>query len=136
LGLNKLGGEKVKLETNRLLRQGKVQNGAGFSLIELLVAIAIISILASIAVFGFISLRQRAYNASAQSVSVGFSKTEGVYFSENSVYTTNVSALISLDKNLLDDPEVTFVFLGANTSGYTINFRHSNGDRWFTASQQ
>ena len=42
-------------------------NGSGFTLVELLIVIAIIGILAAIAITQFTSYRQKSYNSAAQS---------------------------------------------------------------------
>jgi len=104
----------------------------GFTLIELVVVILLLGILALIAIPTMMTPRKKAFNASAVSMGRQFKSAEAIYFSQSGVYSTNIQDLLNIDKNLLDAPSVTFVWVAADTSGYTVNVRHSGGDRWYT----
>lgn len=45
----------------------------------------------------------------------------------NKRFTDDLNKLIKIDKNLLDDPHVTFKFLHASTYGFTLYTEHANG---------
>jgi len=109
----------------------------GFTLIELMIVVAIISILAIIAVPNFVNLRQKAYDASAKSVGYSVKVAEEAYFNDyirtNPTYTSDLNNLLAVDKNLTDDFGVTFTFIVANSSGFTMTTTHSQGtDSLFT----
>ncbi len=60
----------------------------GFSLIELLIVVAIIGILAAIAIPQFSSYRQRAYNAAARSDLVNLKQLMEANFADNQSYSS------------------------------------------------
>lgn len=62
------------------------RNQKGFTLIELMIVIAIIGILAAVAIPQFAKYRQNAFNASAQSDLRNAKSSLEAYFSENFVY--------------------------------------------------
>jgi len=65
----------------------------GFTLVELLIVIAIISILAAIAVPQFSKYKKRAYIASMKSDAHNVIAAEEAYYAENDNYTTSLDDL-------------------------------------------
>ncbi|MFH1982590.1 MAG: prepilin-type N-terminal cleavage/methylation domain-containing protein [Pseudomonadota bacterium] len=102
-------------------------NDKGFTLIELMIVIAIIGILAAIAIPNFVSYRQRSYDAASLSDMKNMMTAQEAYFVDDMTYktfaaTTGTVALpaLSLTKN------VSLALTGSN-SGYTMTAYHTAG---------
>ena len=70
----------------------KARHQNGFTLIELLIVVLIIGILASIAIPKFGSTKENAYMAAMKSDLRNLVTAEETYFSDNTTYTTDMSA--------------------------------------------
>ncbi len=98
--------------------------------------VAVIGVLALIAIPNFISLRERAYNASAKSAGRNAKLAEEIWYNEaggdiSGAYTDKLSSLLSFDRNLTDDSDVTFNFGACNISGYTFTTQHASGNQTY-----
>ena len=97
----------------------------GFTLIELMIVIAIIGILAAIAIPQFNSYRKKSYNASAQSDLRNVATAEEAYYVDAQTYGADSALSINTGAG------VTLTAAGG-VNGYTITAFHSSGDKTYT----
>ena len=113
-----------------LLKLNKMKNQKGFTLIELMIVIAIIGILAAIAIPQFSAYRKRSYNAAAQSDLKNFTTAQEAYFVDWGTYTTDTAALTGAGAYLSDN--VVFSASAGNTTSYTMQAYNTSGDVTYT----
>jgi type IV pilus assembly protein PilA len=107
-----------------LLKLNKMKNQKGFTLIELMIVIAIIGILAAIAIPQFSAYRRRAYNSAALSDLKNFTTAQEAYFVDNEAYCLTVYL----------SEKVTLTINSADTTLYNMHSVHSSGDKTYFIS--
>jgi len=101
----------------------------GFTLIELMIVIAIIGILAAIAIPQFDSYRKRGYNSGAIWDVKNAATAQESYYVDYRAYT---GTLNQLDGYGLSSTENVDLTLTANDESYTLVSYHSSGDKTYT----
>ena len=97
----------------------------GFTLIELMIVIAIIGILAAIAIPQFTSYRQRGFNAAAQSDLRNAATAQEAYYTDLQSYTKVTDDLTN--RGYTKTPTVTLTITGADTNTYGMTAKHTSG---------
>jgi type IV pilus assembly protein PilA len=120
--LYRAGREKVEADMQR--KTGKYQDYAGFSLIELLIVVAIIGIIASIAIPNILASRRAANEASAQQGMRTISSSQHTYFFTfgNGSYAD----LATLGARVMTDS----VLSSGNKSGYHFEATPETNQYW------
>ncbi len=121
---------------SKVSKAPRLYTGRGLALAGVIVGFAGIFfaiILALIAIPNFMAVRAHAYNASAQASGYNAKIAEEVYRQNNGAdqsghFTDRLAELLKWDKNLTNDPEVTFVFGNCAAQGYTFTTTHAKGD--------
>lgn len=104
----------------------------GFTLIELMIVIAIIGILAAIAIPQFSAYRTRSYNAGANADLRNAATAQEAYYVDESTYTSDVSNLEGSSYGLYTTDKVTVAIEpGADTQSYSMSSFHSSGDKTY-----
>jgi len=114
-----------------LLKMNKMKNQKGFTLIELMIVIAIIGILAAIAIPQFSAYRKRSYNAAAQSDLRNAATAQEAYYVDNETYSSNYNRLIGTYGLYLSE-KVYFKSVSADVTSYTMMSYHSSGDKTYS----
>ena len=108
------------------------KNEQAFTLIELMIVIAIIGILAAIAIPQFSAYRTRSFNSAATADIRNAATAQEAYFVDNQSYCGTPATLTGATYGLYLSDNVTFAVTATTTSGYTMTSSHAKGDKTFT----
>jgi prepilin-type N-terminal cleavage/methylation domain-containing protein len=104
---------------------------SGFTLIELMIVIAIIGILAAIAIPQFSAYRQRSYNSSANADLRNAATAQEAYYVDYMTYTGTASNLVGT-YGLYTSSGVSLTVNSANATQYNMTSFHSSGNRTYS----
>ena len=103
----------------------------GFTLIELMIVIAIIGILAAIAIPQFSAYRTRSYNSAAQADLRNAATAQEAYYVDNQTYVGTVATLEGGTYGFYTSQNVKVAFTAA-AAAYTMSAYHSSGNKTYT----
>ncbi len=109
-----------------------VKKEKGFTLVELLVVVAIIGILAAIAIPQFSQYRKRAADASAKSDLKNLANAMEACYVDKQTYASCTMATLTGSYGFKASPHVTVTIAKASTNGFTATAKHDNGTQTWT----
>ena len=105
-----------------------VKNQKGFTLIELMIVIAIIGILAAIAIPQFSKYRKRSYDSSAQSDLRNAATAQEAYYVDQDTYCSASITLTSGTYQLFLSEDVVFSIVHGGNDTYRMEAYHPSGN--------
>ena len=106
----------------------------GFTLIELMIVIAIIGILAAIAIPQFSAYRTRSYNSAANADIRNAATAQEAYYVDHQSYASAISNIQGASYGMFTSENVSAWALGADAAGYTMQSFHTSGDKTWSIS--
>ena len=122
-----------------MLQKLRKKDQKGFTLIELMIVIAIIGILAAIAIPNFLSYRTKGQNSAAQSAAKNFYNTALAYFADTTSTGSSVSPSDNVGGYSLDTANLTVAGgplvddgTGTVSMSTTMTFKHQKSATIYT----
>ena len=119
-----------------MIKLRKQMNQEGFTLIELMIVIAIIGILAAIAIPNFLSYRERAYNAAANSDVKNAYTSAQAYFVDWPNATIDADALEYGGFRESDPDAMAFTIVAGTMGSLQMTASHEKSDRIYTVDSE
>ena len=113
------------------------KNEKGFTLIEIMIVLAIIGILSAIAVPSFLSYRDKSYDTTAKADLKNMMKFLNFYYLENDTYPATSDDLLAAGFNLSKDVRFTRYSIGTFGDGQPtvhIHIEHSSSSNYLHAN--
>jgi type IV pilus assembly protein PilA len=107
-----------------------IKKNEGFTLIELMIVIAIIGILAAIAIPQFSAYRTRSYNAAAEADLRNAATAQEAYYVDNSTYVANPYSLYGSTYGFYTSSGVQ-VTGQAGATQYSMTSLHTSGNKTY-----
>jgi type IV pilus assembly protein PilA len=111
--------------------KSKEKTKGGFTLIELMIVIAIIGILAAIAIPQFSAYRARSFNAAASADLRHLATTQEAYYVDHSEYTTSVAKLLN-SYGAVTSGDVKLIINSGETTYYNMTSYHTAGSATYS----
>ena len=106
----------------------------GFTLIELMIVIAIIGILAAIAIPQFSAYRTRSYNSAANSDIRNACTAQEAYYVDEQSYSNALGGITGSAYGLYTSENVNMTVTGSAAQGYTMQAYHSSGNKTWSVA--